>query len=166
VIVVRYADDVIVGFQHKSDAERFWRELRDRFRKFNLELHSDKTHLIEFGRFAAENREARGAGKPETFEFLGFTHICATKRNGKFKVLRLTSKKKMRAKLATVKKQLRWRLHHPVPEVGEWLRKVVVGHANYYGVPGNSRAINQFRVHVIGLWYCSLRRRSQMTRLT
>jgi group II intron reverse transcriptase/maturase len=166
MIVVRYADDLIAGFQYKSDAERFWAEMRERFRKFNLELHPDKTRLIEFGRFAAQTRKKRGQGKPETFDFLGFTHICATKRNGKFTVLRQTMKKRLRAKVKAVKTELRMRLHDPVPDVGRWLASVVRGHVQYFGVPRNSRAINLFRHQVIGLWYCSLRRRSHKTRLT
>ena len=166
MIVVRYADDILAGFQHKSDAERFWAEMRERFRRFNLELHPDKTRLIEFGRFAAQTRKRRGQGKPETFDFLGFTHICATKRNGKFTVLRQTMKKRLRAKVKAVKTELRMRLHDPVPDVGRWLASVVRGHAQYYGVPRNSRAINLFRHQVIGLWYRSLRRRSHKTRLT
>ena len=166
MIVARFADDLIAGFQYKSDAERFWAEMRERFRRFNLELHPEKTRLIEFGRFAARTRKRRGQGKPETFDFLGFTHICATKRNGKFTVLRQTMKKRLRAKVKAVKTELRIRLHDPVPEVGRWLASVVRGHAQYYGVPRNSRAINLFRHQVIGLWYRSLRRRSQKTRLT
>jgi group II intron reverse transcriptase/maturase len=166
MIVVRFADDIIAGFQYKSDAERFWADMRERFRTFSLELHPDKTRLIEFGRFAAQARERRGQGKPETFDFLGFTHICATKRNGKFVVLRQTMKKRLRAKVKAVKTELRIRLHDPVPEVGRWLASVVRGHAQYYGVPRNSRAINLFRHQVIGLWYRSLRRRSHKTRLT
>ena len=166
MIVVRFADDIIAGFQYKSDAERFWADLRERFHTFSLELHPDKTRLIEFGRFAAQARKRRGQGKPETFDFLGFTHICATKRNGKFVVLRQTMKKRLRAKVKAVKTELRIRLHDPVPEVGRWLASVVRGHAQYYGVPRNSRAINLFRHQVIGLWYRSLRRRSHKTRLT
>jgi len=165
MIVARFADDLIAGFQYKSDAERFWAEMRERFRRFNLELHPEKTRLIEFGRFAARTRKRRGQGKPETFDFLGFTHICATKRNGKFTVLRQTMKKRLRAKVKAVKTELRIRLHDPVPEVGRWLASVVRGHAQYYGVPRNSRAINLFRHQVIGLWYRSLRRRSHKTRL-
>ena len=159
-------DDIIAGFQDKSDAERFWAEMRERLLTFNLELHPDKTRLIEFGRFAAETRKRRGQGKPETFDFLGFTHICATKRNGKFVVLRQTMKKRLRAKVKAVKTELRRRLHDPVPDVGRWLASVVRGHAQYYGVPRNSRAINLFRHQVVGLWYRSLRRRSHKTRLT
>ena len=167
VIVVRYADDIVVGFRHRSDAERFRAELTERFSKFALELHPDKTRLIEFGPFAAENRRRRGQGKPETFDFLGFTHICGTKgSNGRFTVLRQTMRKRLQAKLGQVKTELRRRLHDPVPEVGSWLRSVVGGHLRYYGVPMNSRAISLFRLRVGWLWNRSMRRRSQKTRLT
>jgi group II intron reverse transcriptase/maturase len=167
VIVVRYADDIVVGFQHKSDAERFWAELAGRFSKFALELHPDKTRLIEFGPFAASNRKRLGQGKPETFDFLGFTHICGKKRsNGMFTVLRQTMRVRLQAKLKQVKIELRRRLHDPVPEVGRWLRSVVGGHVRYYGVPMNARALGVFRHQVAWLWYRSLRRRSQKTRLT
>ena len=125
VIVVRYADDIVVGFRHRSDAERFRAELTERLSKFALELHPDKTRLIEFGPFAAENRRRRGQGKPETFDFLGFTHICGTKwSDGRFTVLRLTMRERLQAKLGQVKTELRRRLHDPVPEVGSWLRSV------------------------------------------
>lgn len=128
VIVVRFADDFIVGFQCKSDAERFLAELRERFRKFNLELHPDKTRLLEFGPFAAENRRRKGQGKPETFNFLGFTHICGKKRNGRCTVLRQTIAKRLQAKLGEVKAELRRRWHDPIPVVGQWLGSVVRGH--------------------------------------
>src|SRR6266545_7771940 len=137
VIVVRFADDFVVGFQHEQDARRFLDELRERFAKFGLGLHPDKTRLIEFGRYAAPNRQARGFGKPETFDFLGFTHICATTRAGRFWVRRITISKRMRAKLREVKDQLKARRHHPVPEQGRWLGSVVRGHRAYYAVPGN-----------------------------
>ena len=127
VIIVRFADDYIVGFEHQEDAERFLHDLRERFAKFALELHPEKTRLIEFGRFAAERRQARGLGKPETFEFLGFTHICAKTRNGRFTLKRVTSKKRMRAKLSEVKAELMQRRHLPVPEQGQWLASVVRG---------------------------------------
>ena len=167
VVVVRYADDIVAGFQHRSDAERFWGELAERFSSFALELHPVKTRLIEFGPFAAENRRRRGQGKPETFDFLGFTHICATKRsNGRFTVLRQTMGERLQANLGQVKAELRGRLHDPVPEVGRWLRSVVGGHLRYYGVPMNSPALALFRYRVAWLWYRSLRRRSQKTRLT
>ena len=165
VIVVRYADDFIVGFQHQSDAERFLVELTERFRRFALELHPDKTRLIEFGPFAAEHRRRRGQGKPETFNFLGFTHICGKKRNGRFTVLRQTMRKRLQAKLKHVKFELGRRLHDPVPEVGKWLHSVVAGHVGYYGVPMNGRALGLFRFRVGWLWYRALRRRSQKTRL-
>ena len=167
MIVVRYADDIVAGFQHRSDAERFRAELAERFSSFALELHPAKTRLIEFGPFAAENRRRRGQGKPETFDFLGFTHICGTKRsNGRFTVLRQTMGERLQAKLGQVKAELRGRLHDPVPEVGRWLRSVVGGHLRYYGVPMNSPALALFRYRVSWLWYRSLRRRSQKTRLT
>ena len=167
VIVVRYADDAVVGFQYESDARRFQAELAERLSKFALELHPDKTRLIEFGPFAVSNRERRGQGKPETFDFLGFTHICGKKRsNGRFTVFRQTIRKRLQAKLEQVKTELRRRLHDPVPEVGRWLGSVVGGHVRYYGVPMNSPTIALFRYRVAWLWYRSLRRRSQKTRLT
>ena len=166
VIVVRFADDIIVGFQHESDARQFLSELTDRFRKFNLELHPEKTRLIEFGRFAAKKRRRRGEGKPDTFSFLGFTHICGEVRSGRFSVLRQTIRARMRAKLRELKIELRRRLHDPVPEVGQWLRLVLHGHYRYYGVPRNNYALSQFRNQVVRLWFRSLRRRSQKTRLT
>jgi group II intron reverse transcriptase/maturase len=165
VIVVRYADDFIVGFEHESDAERLLVELVERFRQFALELHPDKTRRIEFGRTAAWKRAQRGQGKPETFDFLGFTHICGKTRSGRFTVPRQTIRKRLQAKLKQVKIELRRRLHDPVPEVGRWLRSVVGGHVRYYGVPMNSPAIILFRFQVGGLWYRTLRRRSQKTRL-
>jgi RNA-directed DNA polymerase len=164
VIVVRYADDFVVGFQHRHEAERFMDELRERLAKFGLELHSDKTRLIEFGRFAAENRQRRGEGKPETFDFLGFTHACGRTRNGKYHVVRLTMKKKLRAKLKAVKAELRRRMHRPIPETGKWLAKVVAGYYQYHAVPGNARALWAFRFHVGRLWWRTLNRRSQRSR--
>ena len=165
VIVVRFADDIIMGFQHQSDAERFRNELAERFQKFGLELHPDKTRVLEFGPFAAENRRKRGGGKPETFDFLGFTHICGKQRNGRFTVLRQTIRKRLQAKLNAVKLELRQRLHDPVPEVGAWLRSVVGGHVRYYGVPTNSRALVLFRYRIGWLWYRALSRRSQTGRV-
>jgi len=164
VIVVRFADDFAVGFQYRSDAVRFLSELRERFRKFNLELHADKTRLIEFGRFAAENRRRRGDGKPETFDFLGFTHVCDKTRNGKFIVLRQTMRQRLRAKLKQLKEELRTRWHVPIPAVGQWLRSVLLGHYHYYGVPRNQRKLNAFRYQVYRLWLRALRRRSQRQR--
>jgi group II intron reverse transcriptase/maturase len=166
VIVVRWADDFVVGFQHQSDAERFHQELAERFAKFKLKLHPEKTRVIEFGRLAVNNRKARGQGKPETFNFLGFTHICSQNRKGKFTVARRTMSKRKRAKLKEIKMELRQRLHYPVPEVGRWLRSVVAGHNRYYGVPTNLGSLSVFRFHVGRAWYRTLRRRSQKTRLT
>jgi len=165
VIGVRFADDFVVGFQHRQDGERFLVELRERFTRFGLELHADKTRLIEFGRFAAENRQRRGGGKPETFDFLGFAHICGKTRRGKFMVLRQTMRKRMQAKLKAVKAELRRRMHRPIPEQGAYLRAVVTGHTRYYGVPMNGRAVGRFRNEVGRLWWRTLRRRSQKHRL-
>lgn len=166
VIAVRFADDIVLGFQNKSDAERFWKELAERFRKFRLELHPEKTRLLEFGPFAAEHRKKLGQGKPETFNFLGFTHICGKKRsNGRFTVLRQTIRKRLQAKLSEVKAELRRRMHDPIPEVGKWLRSVVGGHIRYYGVPTNSPALAMFRFQVGRLWHRALSRRSQNGRV-
>lgn len=165
VIVVRYVDDIVVGFQYRDDADRFLEELRERFQKFNLELHPEKTRLIEFGRFAATNRRRREKGKPETFNFLGMTHICGKTRKGKFQVSRQTMVQRVKAKLKELKVELRRRMHLPVPEVGRWLKSVLRGHYQYYGVPGNKYAMNQFRHQVARLWYCVLLRRSQRKRL-
>ena len=166
MIVVRFADDIVLGFQVRSDAERFWKELTERLRKFRLELHPDKTRLLEFGPYAAENRKRRGEGKPETFEFLGFTHICGKKRsNGMFTVLRQTIRKRLQAKLSEVKAQLKRRMHDPVPEQGRWLSAVVGGHFRYYGVPMNGDALARFRFQVGRLWHRALSRRSQTGRV-
>ncbi len=165
MILTRYADDVVMGFQHREDAERFLDELHCRLGEFGLELAEEKTRLIEFGRFAARDRERRGEPKPETFTFLGFTHICATNRTGRFKLKRVTSKKKMRAKLKSVKAEMRKRRHLPVPEQGVWLASVLTGHYRYYAVPDNSEALRAFRQAVKQLWFQSLRSRSQRHRL-
>ena len=165
VIVVRYVDDIVVGFQYQSDAKQFLEELGERFQKFNLKLHPEKTRLIEFGRFAATNRRRRGEGKPEAFNFLGMTHICGKTRKGKFQVIRQTMVQRMRAKLKELKIELRRRMHVPVPEVGRWLKSVLKGHYQYYGVPGNKYALNQIRHQVGRLWYRVLLRRSQKKRL-
>jgi hypothetical protein len=166
VIVVRFADDIVLGFQNEMDAKQFRGELEERFRKFKLELHPDKTRLIEFGPFAADNRRRRGEGKPETFGFLGFTHICAKKRsNGRFTVLRQTIRKRLQAKLSEVKAELRRRRHDPIPEQGSWLRSVVDGHIRYYGVPMNSPALLLFRFQIGHLWHRALSRRSQNGRI-
>jgi len=165
VIVVRFADDIVLGFQYHSDALRFQSALEKRFGKFGLSLHPEKTCLIEFGRFAASNRSKRGEGKPEVFEFLGFTHICSKSRKGRFLVLRKTIKSRMRRKLRDLKHWLRQHLHDPVPDVGNYLRSVLRGHFQYFGVPRNIRALGSFRQAVVCLWYSSLRRRSQKTAL-
>ncbi len=165
VIVVRYADDIVVGFEHKDEAERFWAELSERMLKFQLELHPEKTRLFEFGRNAAANRKRLGLGRPETFDFLGFKHICGKTKKGRFLVLRQTVRKRMQAKLQQVKIELRRRMHDPVPEVGGWLKSVVSGHFRYFGVPGNGHALAHFRFTVSNLWYHVLRRRSQKGRI-
>jgi RNA-directed DNA polymerase len=165
-IVVRFADDIVLGFQIKSDAERFWAELRERFQKFQLELHPGKTRLLEFGPYAAADRKRRGEGKPETFNFLGFTHICGRKRsNGMFTVLRQTIRKRLQAKLGEVKTELRRRMHDPIPKLGQWLRSVVNGHFRYYGVPMNTPALATFRFQGGRLWHRALSRRSQNGRV-
>jgi group II intron reverse transcriptase/maturase len=161
MIVVRYADDFIVGFQHRAEAERFLGELRERFAKFTLELHSEKTRLLEFGAFAAERRQRAGQGKPETVNFLGFTHLCGKTRGGRFTVVRQTIRERLQAKLGEVKAELRRRLHDPIAEVGAWLRSVVTGHLQYYGVPMNWPALFTFCSQVARLWHRALERRSQ-----
>ncbi len=166
MVIVRFADDFVAGFEHQGDAKQFLRDLRERFARFSLELHPDKTRLIEFGRFAAERRAARGLGKPETFAFLGFTHISTKTKDGRFMLKRITISKRMRAKLREVKDQLKQRRHLPVPEQGQWLGSVVRGHLAYYAVPGNIKAVNAFRFQAIRHWYRALRRRSQRSRLT
>jgi RNA-directed DNA polymerase len=165
MILARFADDYIAGFEHRDDAERFLADLRERFAKFSLELHPEKTRLIEFGRFAAERRARRGLGKPETFDFLGFTHICTKSRSGRFMLKRVTIKKRMAAKLSEVKAELMRRRHLPIPDQGRWLASVIRGHCNYYAVPSNSDAITAFRTQATRHWYRALRRRSQRSRL-
>jgi RNA-directed DNA polymerase len=167
VIAVRFADDTIVGFQYEADAKRFQEELRERLQKFGLEMHPDKTRLIEFGRFAAERRGERGEGKPETFTFLGFTHICGkTRKNGKFTILRHTIKKRVRAKLKEIKTELKARMHEPIQFMGKWLRSVVTGFYRYFGVPGNYKDMSDFRYHIGQRWFHILRRRGQKGLLT
>jgi len=162
VIVVRYADDLVVGFQHRTEAERFLKEFRERLAKFGLELHPDKTRLIEFGRFAARDRKARGEGKPETFTFLGFTHYCGQRhKSGTFTVWRITAKKRMVAKLKAIKAELQRRRHDRMAEVGAWLRKVVLGYYQYHAVPGNTTQLRIFKLRVCRLWQSVLVRRSQ-----
>lgn len=166
VIVVRYADDFVVGFEHRDDAERFLAALRERLAKFHLELHPEKTRLLEFGRFAARDRARRDEGKPATFDFLGFTHICGRTRMGKFKVLRQTTKKRMRAKLKAIRAELVRRMHDPVPVVGGWLRAVLQGYYRYFAVPGNGWALESFRHRIVRHWRHSLSRRSQTGRVS
>ncbi len=153
-----------MGFQHRDDAEQCLRTLRKRLADFGLELHPEKTRLIEFGRFAAERREKRGEGTPETFNFLGFTHCCGRTRNGAFTVKRKSIAKRLRAKLQDIKVQLVRCMHRPVAKSGKWLRSVVQGWMNYHAVPGNIRSLDQFRTHVARLWLQVLRRRSQKRR--
>jgi len=167
VIVVRYADDFVMGFQHHGEAERFLGDLKERLAKFGLGLHPEKTRLIEFGKFAAASRKRRASGKPETFDFLGFTHICAITRKGRrFTIRRKTIVKRFRRKLQEVKLELRRRLHDAIPEVGKWLGSVVQGFMNYFAVPGNFRSIKAFRTEAMQLWFRTLRRRSQRHNLT
>ncbi|MGH9894113.1 MAG: group II intron reverse transcriptase/maturase, partial [bacterium] len=165
VVVVRFADDFVVGFEHRQEAERFLEELRERFAKFGLELHPDKTRLIPFGRHAETDWHNGRGPKPETFNFLGFTHSSGKTRRGKFIVLRQTMRKRMQAKLKGLKQELRRRMHQPIPEQGAYLRSVVTGHVRYYGVPLNGWAIGAFRQAVGWLWCRTLRRRSQKHRL-
>jgi len=166
VIIVRFADDIVVGFQYRNDAEQFQQEMTERLRRFKLELHPEKTRLIEFGRTAAENRKERGEGTPETFNFLGFTHMCGKTRKGWFTVLRQTIQKKMQRKLQELKVELRKRMHWAIPEVGKWLKVVLQGHYRYYGVPNNTRKLSAFRYRLRCLWGQVLRRRSQRSRMT
>jgi hypothetical protein len=166
IIVVRYADDFVLGFQHRHEAEWFLADLKERLGKFGLELHPDKTRLIEFGRFAAPNREQRGDGKPETFDFLGFTHSCGTKRlTRKFLVKRKTAKKRMRARLQSIEETLRYRRHAPVAQQANWLGRVVMGYFRYHAIPGNMPALEAFRTQVIHTWLAALRRRCHRHRL-
>jgi len=164
MIIVRYADDIVVGFEQEADAHRFLDALRTRLEEFALSLHPEKTRLIEFGRHAAARREQRGLGKPETFNFLGFTFISGKSRRGGFLVKRKTRRDRMTAKLLEVKEELRRRMHRPIPEQGQWLKQVVSGFFNYHAVPTNSRALSVFRHRVTVLWQRTLRRRSQKDR--
>lgn len=166
VIVVRYADDFVVGFSRRDEAERFLEQLQERMNRFGLELHPNKTRLIEFGRWAAGNRARRGEGKPETFNFLGFTHSCSTDRKGRFIVRRHTMRQRLAAKLRQIRQELRQRLHANPAKTGSWLRSVLLGHYQYYGVPRNSRAMNQLRDEVRRTWCQTLRRRSQKHQVT
>ncbi len=166
MIILRYADDTVVGFEHEADARRFLDMMRTRLEEFALSLHPEKTRLIEFGRHAAADREQRGLGKPETFNFLGFTFICGKSRKGRFLIIRKTRRDRMMAKLLELKEEMRRRMHWPIPEQGEWLKQVVGGFFNYHAVPTNSRALAAFRHHVRVLWGRTLRRRSQKDRTT
>lgn len=166
MIIVRYADDFVMGFQYKREAELFLKALRDRLSAFALNLHPEKTRLIEFGRFAAESRRKRGEGKPETFEFLGFTHICSVrKKDGKYKILRLTSKSRMRATLSRYKMMLLAKVHDGIEEVGRWLSKSVQGYYNYFAVPDNMKRLMSFRYAICTIWHRALRYRSQRGRM-
>jgi len=166
MIVVRYADDLVVGFEHEADARRFWDAMRERFERFSLELHGQKTRLLQFGRYAIEWRQRAGQGKPETFNFLGFTFICGRSRRGAFLLRRHTRRDRMRAALDEVKTQLQHRRHDSIAEQGRWLRSVVTGYFAYHAVPTNSQAIGAYRHHVLDLWRRSLRRRGQKDRTT
>jgi RNA-directed DNA polymerase len=166
VIIVRYADDIVVGFEHEADARRFWDAVQKRFEEFALSLHPDKTRLIEFGRHAATRRAKAGLGKPETFNFLGFTFICGRSRAGKFLVKRKSRRDRMRGRLKDIKEELRQRRHQPIPEQGKWLAQVVRGYFAYHAVPTNSASIRAFRHYVVDLWRRSLSRRSQRGRVT
>ena len=167
MMVVRYADDAVLGFQHREEAERFLEQLRERLRKFGLELHPDKTRLIEFGRYAAERRKERGEGKPETFAFLGFTHICGTSnKTGYFVVKRKTIGKRMVAKLKDIRQKLRMRMHESIGEIAEWLKSVVRGYFQYHAIPGNKQRMKAFRREVVRMWLWALRRRSDKTSWT
>src|SRR6201998_2941275 len=152
MIIVRYADDFIVGFQHENDARRFLDEMRNRVQEFALSLNPEKTRIIEFGRFATERRERRGLGKPETFDFLGFTFICGKTRSGKFQIKRKSRGDRMRAKLREIKEKLKRRMPRPIPEQGRWLNVVVAGYFAYHTVPTNARTMDAFRHHVLDLW--------------
>jgi len=166
MIIVRYADDIVVGFEREMDARRFLDAMRERFESFSLSLHPEKTRLIEFGRFAAANRKRRGLGKPETFNFLGFTFICGKSRRGKFLVKRKTRQDRMRAKLQAIKQELRQRMHQPIPVQGKWLGQVVKGYFNFHAVPTNSRALGVFRHRVTMLWRRVLQHRSHKAEMT
>ena len=166
VIVVRYADDFIVGFEYEWEARRFWDDLRERLAAFGLELHPERTRLIEFGRFAASNRKRNGRGKPDTFDFLGFTHACGKTRKGRFVVLRQTMRKRLRARLQEIHIALRRRWHDPVPEIGRWLASIIRGHVNYYGVPLNYDQCQAFHHQVVCCWKRALSRRSQKAHVT
>jgi hypothetical protein len=165
VIAVRYADDLVVGFEHRAEAERFRREFEQRLAKFGLELHPEKTRLIEFGRFARANRQARGEGEPESFTLLGFTHRCGNNSAGKYTIWRRTARKRLEAKLQQVKQTLRARMHEPMPRVGDWLRRVLNGFYQYHAIPGNWASLYRFRLQIGRSWRHVLQRRSQRDRI-
>jgi group II intron reverse transcriptase/maturase len=164
MIIVRFADDIVVGFEHEADARRFWDAMRKRLEEFSLSLHPDKTRLIEFGRHAAAKRAQRGLGKPDTFRFLGFIFICGRSRKGEFQLRRKSRRDRMRAKLKEIKEQLRRQMHQPIPEQGRWLAQVIRGYFAYHAVPTNYPALSAFRYHIKRLWLRTLRRRSQKDR--
>ena len=166
VIMVRYADDSVIGFQHEEEAKQFMEAMRERFAKFGLALHPQKTRLIEFGRYAEQRRIKRGLGRPETFDFLGFTHCCSKTRQGGFKILRLTIKKRLRATLAAIRDKLIKKRHEPIGQVGAWLKRVIRGYFNYHAVPDNLRRLKGFRHGVCRAWFKQLRRRSQKDKMT
>jgi group II intron reverse transcriptase/maturase len=166
MIIVRYADDVVVGFEHESDARRFWDAMRERLQKFSLSLHPDKTRLVEFGRYAAASRKRRGLGKPETFDFLGFTLVCSKSRRGRFLLKRRTRRDRLKAKLQEVSNELRRRMHQSIPEQGRWLKQVVTGYFAYHAVPTNSAALVTFRDQIVARWQWVLHRRSHKSALT
>jgi RNA-directed DNA polymerase len=166
MIMTRYADDLVIGFERKADATRFLAMMRERFEKFSLTLHPEKTRLIEFGRFAVHNRKQRGLGKPETFDFLGFTLISGKTRRGVFQLKRKTRRDRMRAKLREIRAELRQRRHHPIPQQGQWLQQVVRGFFNYHAVPTNAKALDVFRERVTELWWLALRQRSHRDKTT
>jgi RNA-directed DNA polymerase len=167
VIVVRYADDSVAGFESRADVQRFLEALKGRLAKFGLSLNGEKTRVLEFGRFAVQHSKQRGLRRPKTFDFLGFTHICGvTRENGRFTVMRLTSSKRMRASLKALRQALYRRRHEPIPVVGEWLRRVVQGYFNYHAVPGNTGHLSTFRKEVGRAWIHALRRRGQHGRIS
>jgi hypothetical protein len=161
VIIVRYADDAVLGFQHRNEAEKFLKDLREQLLRYGLELNEDKTRLIRFGRFARQNREERGEGKPEAFTFLGFRHICAENSLGRFEIRRITDGDRRRRKLRAIQQELRCRMHEPVERTGEWLQRVLNGYYQYHGIPGNVPVLKRFRRQVARYWYRALGQRSQ-----
>jgi len=166
MIMVRYADDLVVGFEHETDARRFWDATRERLKEFAPSLNPDMTRVVEFGRRAAVNRKRRGLGKPETFNFLGFTFISSKSRRGGFLIKRKTRRDRMKNKLLEITKELRQRMHHQIPDQGKWLRQVIIGYFNYHAVPTNSHALHVFRAEIIRRWQKALSRRSQKGALT